>query len=50
MLGDAPNLADKLYGILLRKQPVPDDFGAVLSEVYADNGDSAEAPTVVVGF
>lgn len=50
VLGDAPALADRLYGILLRKQPVPDDIGAVLSDLHLASGGNGESPTVVVGF
>jgi transcriptional regulator with XRE-family HTH domain len=50
VLGDSPALADRLYGILLRKQPVPDDLNEVLNAVSPGNGGNGEAPTVVVGF
>jgi transcriptional regulator with XRE-family HTH domain len=47
VLDDAPDLADKLYGILLRNQPVPDDIGESLSNPHNGNG---QTPTAAVGF
>ncbi len=38
VLDRAPNLADKLYGILLRKQPVPEDIAEHLREPTDGNG------------
>ena len=49
VLDDAPALADKLYGILLRNLPVPDDIGESLSR--PDNGgDNGRAHTAAVCF
>jgi transcriptional regulator with XRE-family HTH domain len=50
VLGESPELADKLYGILLRKQPVPEDFAAVLSEFLVDEDDGKNGSSAVVGF
>ena len=49
VLDDAPALADKLYGILLRNLPVPDDIGESLSRPDND-GDNGRAQTAAVGF
>jgi transcriptional regulator with XRE-family HTH domain len=38
VLGDSPALADKLYGILLRNQPVPEDIGESLVRPREGNG------------
>jgi transcriptional regulator with XRE-family HTH domain len=46
VLDGAPALADKLYAILLRDQPVPDDIGEVLRR--PGNG-GTERRSVVVG-
>jgi len=48
VLDEAPALADKLYGILLRNLPVPDDI--VESLRRPDNGGNARAQTPVVCF
>ncbi len=55
VLDGAPLLTDKLYGILLRSQPVPDDIADTLSHPRGNgNGNgSAQAEqshTAVVGF
>ena len=44
VLDDAPALADKLYGILLRNLPVPDDIGETLS-LPRNGGGSGRAQT-----
>jgi hypothetical protein len=49
VLDDAPALADKLYGILLRKLPVPDDIGESLSHPH-NGGGNGHAQTAAVGF
>jgi hypothetical protein len=49
VLDEAPGLADKLYGILLRKQPVPDDIGESLSHPQ-NGGGNGRAQTAAVGF
>ena len=49
VLDDAPALADKLYGILLRKLPVPDDIGEALSHPRSSGGEP-RAQTAAVGF
>jgi len=38
VLDGAPALCDKLYGILLRQLPVPDDIGESLSHPHTDRG------------
>lgn len=38
VLDAAPGLADKLYGILLRHQPVPDDIADALADPGNGNG------------
>ena len=59
VLDGAPGLADKLYGILLRHQPVPDDIAESLS--HPSNGgnghekepgaaETRERHSAVVGF
>jgi transcriptional regulator with XRE-family HTH domain len=48
VLDQAPVLADKLYGILLRNMPVPDDIGESLSHPH--NGGNGGSQTAVVGF
>ena len=35
MLDDSPQLADELYEVLVRKRPVPEDFGAELGKLLA---------------
>jgi len=47
ILDGAPALADELYGILLRDQPVPDDLGESLKRLH-DVG--AERRPAAVGF
>jgi transcriptional regulator with XRE-family HTH domain len=51
VLDGSPALADKLYGILLRRQPVPEDLAEALraSSGNGDNGHDARE-TAVVGF
>jgi transcriptional regulator with XRE-family HTH domain len=49
VLGEAPALADKLYGILLRNLPVPDDIGDCLSRPR-NGGGNGRAQTAAVGF
>jgi len=49
VLDDAPALADKLYGILLRNLPVPDDIGESLSNPH-NGGGNGRAQTAAVGF
>lgn len=44
VLDEAPILADKLYGILLRNLPVPDDIGETLS-LPRNGGGSGRAQT-----
>ena len=48
VLDEAPALADKLYGILLRNLPVPDDI--VESLRRPDNGGNGRAQTAAVCF
>jgi transcriptional regulator with XRE-family HTH domain len=48
VLNEAPILADKLYGILLRNLPVPDDIGDSLSQPR--NGGNGRTQTAVVAF
>lgn len=47
VLDGAPALADQLYGILLRDQPVPDDLGESLKRLH-DGG--VERRPAAVGF
>ena len=47
VLDDAPALADKLYGILLRNLPVPDDSGESLSRPH-NGGGNGRAQTAAV--
>ncbi len=49
VLDEAPLLADKLYGILLRNLPVPDDIGDSLSQPR-NGGGNGGAQTVIVSF
>jgi transcriptional regulator with XRE-family HTH domain len=49
VLDDAPALADKLYAILLRNLPVPDDIGESLSHPH-NGGGNGRAQTAAVGF
>ena len=49
VLDDAPALADKLYGILLRNLPVPDDIGESLSNLH-NGGGNGRSQTAAVGF
>ena len=49
VLDDAPALADKLYGILLRNLPVPDDIGESLS-LPRNGGGNGRSQTAAVGF
>jgi transcriptional regulator with XRE-family HTH domain len=48
VLDGSPALADKLYGILLRHQPVPEDIADALSA--PGNGHGAASQTAAVGF
>jgi transcriptional regulator with XRE-family HTH domain len=48
VLDDAPALADKLYGILLRNLPVPDDIVESLSNPR--NGGNGRSQTAAVAF
>jgi hypothetical protein len=50
VLDNAPDLADKLYGILLRSLPVPEDIGDALSHPHNGNGGNGHSQTAVVGF
>jgi len=56
VLGASPALADKLYGILLRHLPVPDDIAEALEQPKNGNGAGEELPqrvgqtTAAVGF
>jgi transcriptional regulator with XRE-family HTH domain len=56
VLDGSPALADKLYGILLRHQPVPEDIAEALRQPDNGNGNGhgTEAPgarqTAAVGF
>lgn len=54
VLDRAPDLADKLYGILLRQQPVPEDIGEALARSHNGhngNGHTDEIErTAVVGL
>ena len=49
VLDEAPALTDKLYGILLRKLPVPDDIGESLSHPH-NGGGMGRSQTAAVGF
>ena len=53
VLDEAPAVADKLYGILLRQQPVPEDLGEALAKVQrsgeGDPGGNGSSERVV-GF
>ena len=49
VLNEAPLLADKLYGILLRNLPVPDDIGDSLSQPRNGDGNGS-AQTAAVAF
>lgn len=54
VLDGAPTLTDKLYGILLRSQPVPDDIGNALAHPRGGNGNggngNGRSHTTAVGF
>lgn len=51
VLDSAPDLADKLYGILLRNQPVPDNIRESLAHPHNGNGESRRVDqTAVVGL
>ena len=55
VLDGSPALADKLYGILLRHQPVPEDIAEALQSTTGGNGGNGgnghgERETAVVGF
>ncbi|HZL63700.1 MAG TPA: helix-turn-helix transcriptional regulator [Thermoleophilia bacterium] len=50
VLDNAPELADKLYGILLRNLPVPEDIGDALSHPRNGNGGNGRSQTAAVGF
>lgn len=50
VLDGAPALCDKLYAILLRQLPVPDDIGESLSHPHHGNGGNAHSQTAAVGF
>ncbi len=47
VLDSSPKLADKLYGILLRHQPIPDDIADVLQASQGGNGGSLHEPAGV---
>ena len=47
VLGDAPVLADQLYGILLRNLPVPDDIVESLSHPRNGGGNGREQAAAV---
>jgi transcriptional regulator with XRE-family HTH domain len=52
-LDAAPTLADKLYAILLRHQPIPEDIGDVLARSRngnGGNGANGHSREAVVGF
>lgn len=49
VLEDDPALADKLYGILLRHMPVPDDIGDFLSPPRSGVG-NRRSQSAAVGF
>jgi len=50
VLDGAPALCDKLYGILLRQLPVPDDIGESLSHPHNGVGGNGHAQSAAVGF
>jgi hypothetical protein len=57
VLDGAPLLTDKLYGILLRSLPVPDDIAEALSHPRGNgngngngNGEAQQSHTAAVGF
>ena len=50
VLDGAPSLCDKLYGILLRKLPVPDDIGEALRHPRNGNGGNGHKQTAAVGY
>jgi transcriptional regulator with XRE-family HTH domain len=51
VLDGSPALADKLYSILLRHQPVPEDLAEALQQTTGNGGNGHDArETVVVGF
>lgn len=55
VLDAAPALCDKLYGILLRSQPVPEDIAEALSRPHNGNGNggnghAGQSQTAAVGF
>jgi hypothetical protein len=50
VLDGAPALCDKLYGILLRQLPVPDDIGESLSHPRNGTGGNGHSQTAAVGF
>lgn len=52
VLDGAPALTDKLYGILLRHLPVPEDIADVLAGADGDSGDhsTSRSRTAAVGF
>jgi len=50
VLDGSPALADKLYGVLLRHQPVPDDLVEALRSAGNGGNGRGQHPTVVVGF
>lgn len=53
VLDGAPQLTDKLYGILLRRQPVPEDIAEALSHPRGNgngDGEARASHTAAVGF
>lgn len=50
VLDQAPPLTDKLYGILLREQPVNDDILELLANPRRGNGGNGDSRTAAVGF
>lgn len=52
VLDETPALTDKLYGILLRQLPVPEDIAETLMNPHRDNGTDTRgrSATAVVGF
>jgi transcriptional regulator with XRE-family HTH domain len=52
VLDETPALTDKLYGILLRQLPVPEDIAETLMNPHRDNGTDSRgrSATAVVGF
>ena len=54
VLDGSPALADKLYGILLRNQPVPEDIAEALKAPTNGNGNGGNGhgarETAAVGF